>query len=115
MRWRRIQYEPVAPDIIDSHASQSPLATRSTRPLDISGILTERKSLVAIYITCRALIAVTQSITKDGLGEALGHMLEETTFDQFRKPDLRLLSNSSNHRVNADLYATLLGNIANVR
>lgn len=115
MRWRRSQYEPVTHDIVDSHASQSPLTTRSTRLQDIAGILAERKSLVAIYIMCRALIAVMQSTTKDALGEDLGHMLEEKTFDQFRKPDVRLLSNSLNHRATADLYATLLGHIANIR
>jgi hypothetical protein len=78
-------------------------------------MLNERKSLASIYITCRALIAVLQSISKDALGEAMGYSLEETTFEQFRKPDLKLLAQSANHRTNAELYATMLGLLANVR
>jgi hypothetical protein len=82
---------------------------------DASSILTERKSLAAIYIMCRALIVVMQSLSKDALGESIGFNLEETTFEQFRRPDLKLLSQSSNHRTNAELYATLLGYLANSR
>ncbi|KAG5637178.1 hypothetical protein H0H81_005477 [Sphagnurus paluster] len=114
MRWRRSQHENVGSDIIRHHAAQSPTSLRS-RQNDIPALLYERKSLVAIYIMCRALIAVMQSISKDALGEAMGYTLEETTFEQFRKPDLKLLTQSANHRTNADLYATLLGHIANVR
>lgn len=50
-----------------------------------------------------------------GLGESLGYSLEETTFEQFRRPDLKLLAQSANHRMNAELYATLLGYLANTR
>jgi hypothetical protein len=64
---------------------------------------------------CRALIVVMQSLSKDALGESIGFNLEETTFEQFRRPDLKLLSQSSNHRTNAELYATLLGYLANSR
>ncbi|KAG6909916.1 hypothetical protein DXG01_014436 [Tephrocybe rancida] len=115
MRWRRGQLEEVGSDIVRYHASDSPLGMRTVRYHELPGFLNERKSLVAIYIMCRALIAVMQSISKDALGEGMGYTLEETTFDQFRKPDLKLLTQSANHRTNADLYATLLGHIANVR
>lgn len=116
MRWRRSQYENVGQEIINFHATQSPTSmSRSFRSYDASSVLQERKSLAAIYIMCRSLIAVMQSISKDALGEAMGYSLEETTFEQFKKPDLKLLTNSANHRTNADLYATLLGHIANVR
>ena len=64
---------------------------------------------------CRALIVVMQSLSKDALGESIGFNLEETTFEQFRRPDLKLLSQSANHRTNAELYATLLGYLANSR
>ena len=64
---------------------------------------------------CRALIVVMQSLSKDALGESIGFDLEETTFEQFRRPDLKLLSQSANHRTNAELYATLLGYLANSR
>jgi hypothetical protein len=64
---------------------------------------------------CRALIVVMQSLSKDSLGEGIGFNLEESTFEQFRRPDLKLLSQSANHRTNAELYATLLGYLANSR
>ncbi len=64
---------------------------------------------------CRALIVVMQSLSKDALGESIGFDLEETTFEQFRKPDLKLLSQSANHRTNEELYATLLRYLANSR
>jgi len=115
MRWRRSQNETVGVDIIRHHASQSPGFQRNLRTYDIPGILNERKSLASIYIMCRALIAILQSISKDALGEVLGYSLEETTFEQFKKPDLKLLAQSANHRTNAELYAKLLGLIANVR
>lgn len=115
MRWRRTQNENVGSDIIRLHMSQSPGPSRAIRSHDVPALLNERKSLASIYIMCRALIAVLQSISKDALGEILGCMLEETTFEQFRRPDLKLLLQSANHRTNAELYATLLGHIANVR
>ncbi|RDB30372.1 Cell morphogenesis protein PAG1 [Hypsizygus marmoreus] len=117
MRWRRSQYDNVGSDVIRFHTTQ-PSAVTTPRPYrlhDIPGLLNERKSLAAIYIMCRALIAVMQSISKDALGDVMGYTLEETTFAQFRNPDLKLLTQSANHRTNADLYATLLGHIANVR
>lgn len=115
MRWRRSQNENVGSDIIRLHTMQSPTLNRSVRSHDVPGLLNERKSLASIYIMCSALIAVLQCISKDALGEAMGYRLEETTFEQFRKPDLKLLVQSANHRTNADLYATLLGHISNVR
>jgi Cell morphogenesis N-terminal len=115
MRWRRCQNESIGGDIIRYHTSQSPAFHRGLRPQDIPGILNERKSLAAIYIMCRALITVLRTISKDALGETLGYSLEETTFEQFKRPDLKLLAQSANHRINAELYATLLGVIANVR
>lgn len=113
MRWRRSQTENVGSDVIRTH-TQSPSPSRVRIP-DVPGLLNERKSLASIYVMCRALIAVLQSISKDALGETMGYSLEETTFEQFRKPDLKLLAQSANHRANADLYATLLGHISNVR
>ena len=51
-------------------------------------LLNERKSLAAIYITCRALIVVLQTIQKNTLDELMGNRLEESTFEQFRRPNL---------------------------
>ncbi|KAF5351214.1 hypothetical protein D9756_008427 [Leucocoprinus leucothites] len=114
MRWRRSQNESVSADITRTHSTESPSSSRN-RPYDAPSILNERKSMASIYIMCRALIGVLSSISKDALGETLGYNLEETTFEQFRRPDMRLLIQSVNHRTNAELYATLLGHIANIR
>jgi hypothetical protein len=117
MRWRKSQNDSASQDIVRMHMAQSPLSNRvaGIRGPDAPLVLNERKSLAAIYIMCRSLISVLQSIGKDALGEAMGYSLEETTFEQFRKPDLKLLMQSANHRINAELYATLLGHIANIR
>ncbi|EJD05494.1 uncharacterized protein FOMMEDRAFT_165904 [Fomitiporia mediterranea MF3/22] len=115
MRWRRSQQESVSGDVILLHSSSSSTIARATRPKEIVNILNERKSLASIYIMCRALIAVVQTVSRDALGESLGFSLEETTFDQFKRPNLKLLSQSRNHRVNADLYATLLGRLSKHR
>ena len=113
-RWRQSQNSsPIPPEILRLHMPLPPASTlRGSRLYDA---LTERKSLAAIYIMCRALIVVMQSLSKDALGESIGFNLEETTFEQFRRPDLKLLSQSANHRTNAELYATLLGYLANSR
>jgi len=115
MRWRRSQNDGVGPEYSRNHLVQSPHTNRGARFPDASAILNERKSLAAIYIMCRALIAVVQSLPKDALGDQTGFNLEETMFEQFRKPDLKLLAQSANHRCNAELFAKLLGLLANVR
>ncbi|PPQ93567.1 hypothetical protein CVT25_005559 [Psilocybe cyanescens] len=109
MRWRRSQLESISTDLIRVHQDSR------IRFQEIPNILNERKSLAAIYIMCRALIAVLQLLSKDALGDSLGHILETTTFEQFKKPDRKLQTLSANHRINSELYATLLGHLANVR
>jgi hypothetical protein len=110
-RWRRTQSE-----MSDAELSASRMQhTRGQSRKDIPGIVNERKSLAAIYIMCRALVAILQFLSKDALGDTLGYTLEETTFEQFRRPDLKSLSFSPNRRINSELYATLLGHLANVR
>ncbi|KAF5362660.1 hypothetical protein D9758_009577 [Tetrapyrgos nigripes] len=116
MRWRRSQVENVGSDLIEYHRTMPDTnVNRSIRPSEVPGLLNARKALAAIYIMCRALIAVVQTLSKDAIGENLGYSLEKTTFDQFRKPDLKLLMQSANHRTNADLSAELLGHLANIR
>lgn len=84
MRWRRTQHEPVSMDILRFHIGQSPSAASTRhnnggiRSHDAPLILNERKSLGSIYIMCRALIAVMQSLSAGssgsggGMGLALG-------------------------------------------
>ena len=115
MRWRRSQNDSGGLEYSRTHTVQSPHTNRGVRFPDATAILNERKSLAAIYIMCRALIAVVQSLSKDALSDQTGFNLEETMFEQFRKPDLKLLAQSANHRCNAELFAKLLGLLANVR
>ena len=111
MRWRRTQNDPVGPEFLHFHNSELPaLRTHETHL-----VLNERKSLASVYIMCRALAAVLQSISRDALGEAIGISLEETTFEQFKKPDLKSLAQSANHRCNAEMFSILLGHLANIR
>ncbi|KAF5391713.1 hypothetical protein D9757_001660 [Collybiopsis confluens] len=116
MRWRQSQVENVGSDVIRYHMSHSPTGTaRAIRTHDVPALLNERKSLAAIYIMCRALISVVKMLSKDAIGENMGYSLEKLTFDQFKKPELKLLMQSTNHRTNAELSAKLLGHLANIR
>ncbi|KIY48463.1 hypothetical protein FISHEDRAFT_73659 [Fistulina hepatica ATCC 64428] len=117
MRWRRSQNENVGSEIIKFHLNQHAIVPKIVRMHDVPGLLNERKSLASIYIVCRALVAILQSIAavKDALGETWGQDLLDTTFDQFKNPDLKLLTQSANHRSNAKLYTTILGLFANIR
>ncbi|EJF63380.1 hypothetical protein DICSQDRAFT_82970 [Dichomitus squalens LYAD-421 SS1] len=115
MRWRKSQNEPADPDLIRHHHSQSPSASRAIRMPDVTQMLNERKWLAAMYIMCRALIAVTRSIAKDSLPEQVGHNLEELTFDQFKRYGMKLSMQSSNHRCIAELHAALLGQLSDIR
>lgn len=111
MRWRKDQLESIGRELQRVYTGFS----KATRIQGSAGVLTERKSMASIYIMCRALIAATQSISKDSLPEAVGNSLEELTFEQFRRPDVKMLTQSVNHRTMGDLYAKLLGNLAEVR
>jgi hypothetical protein len=128
MRWRKSQNDGISNEILREHvirATQSrsghqrQASNLRAQPVDPAAALNHRKVLASIYIMCRALICIVQAVSsgggKDGLAEATGFMLEETTFEQFRRPDLRLLSQSANHRTNAELYARLLGELAQFR
>lgn len=61
------------------------------------------------------MVAVFGSINKDLLSPALGNNLEETIFEQFRRSDLKVVSQSANHRANVEIAAQLLGHLSNTR
>ena len=113
MRWRKSQQENVSDEIIQHQLRRG--AVSMQRHSDVVKCLNERKDIAAIYIMCRALIAVVQMLPKDALKEPTGLSLEEMTFDQFRKPNLKLLGACGNHRNNAELFAILLGKLSNLR
>ena len=115
MRWRKSQNDGIDDRLVSHHLSQPSGSARIARTQDIASLLVERKALASIYIMCRALLAATETMAKDALGEAVGQSLEELTFEQFKRPDVKMLTQSANHRINAELYARLLGQIAHVR
>ncbi|KAF9235809.1 cell morphogenesis N-terminal-domain-containing protein [Melanogaster broomeanus] len=98
MRWRR-----------DIHSF--PSASPSNRSGSHSRT-TERKSLAAVYIMCRALVAVLSTLPQNVLSDTMGHSLEETIFEQFRRP---FMSTSANYKSCAELYAGVLGCLAGIR
>lgn len=106
MRWRKSQTDGNGYD-----AARSPAKTARLQ----DAFLTDRRSIASAYIMCRALVASTQSLSRDALPDAVGNRLEELAFNQFKHPDVKALSSSSNHRATADLFALLLGNLAHVR
>lgn len=115
MRWRKSQTEQESERSSDFHPLYHARPRSRTTNYDASSVYTERRSLASVYIMCRALVAITESLTDKSLSEAEGRGLEDLIFEQFRKPDLKLLTLSANHRLNTELYAVLLGNLANVR
>ncbi|KAG9006543.1 Cell morphogenesis protein PAG1 [Tulasnella sp. JGI-2019a] len=115
MRWKKAHAkQKLDSTLVEQHLSQSQGRYRGT--MDVSRELVRRKELATIYLMCRALLAVMRSMGKDGLDERYGDQLESTFFDEFVcDPDMKLLSHSANHRANAELYAMILGEMANFR
>lgn len=74
--------------------------------------MSERGSLAAIYVMCRALVAVLSMLPANALSDTMGYSLEETIFEQFRRP---LVSMNPNYKLCAELYAGVLGCLANLR
>ena len=101
LRWEKSQN--------DSSAGMQRANTMRPGPVNT---VSERRGLASIYIACRALIASTQSISKDSLSDAVGTRLEQLAFARFKNQDKAV---SPNHRANINLYALLLGNLANMR
>ena len=116
MRWRKSQTERGDSVSIDSHSIYLDRPkSRMNHSFDATALFTERRSLASIYIMCRALVIITESLHKDSLTDAEANVLEGIIFDQFRRPDVKLLALSENYRLNAELHAKLLGNLANIR
>jgi hypothetical protein len=130
MRWRKANADGVPTELVRLHTAPgvagAPRGHQHNRSVAqfnaVSDTLAQRKSLASIYIMCRALIVVVQAIAQGtghrgevGLPENTGYMLEEITFEPFRRPDVKLLAQSANYRTNTGLFAKLLGDLANMR
>ncbi|OLL23052.1 Cell morphogenesis protein PAG1 [Neolecta irregularis DAH-3] len=72
-------------------------------------ILAERRSLVSIYILCRALIEVVKQTPSGALGEELGDKLEEIVFNQLKNADPETIGQSPIRLANWELFAEMLG------
>ncbi|KAJ2850908.1 Cell morphogenesis protein PAG1 [Coemansia brasiliensis] len=78
-------------------------------------IVRERKSLVSVYILCRALGAVVEQLDASHLEGDLGDRLEELVFGQVKQVNPANLRRSQNRREIQDLYAQLIGRISQIR
>ncbi|KAJ1721770.1 Cell morphogenesis protein PAG1 [Coemansia erecta] len=78
-------------------------------------IVKERRSLVSVYILCRALGAVVGQLDASHLEGDLGDRLEELVFGQVKGVNPANLRRSANRREIQDLYAQLIGRISEVR
>ncbi|KAJ1874016.1 Cell morphogenesis protein PAG1 [Coemansia sp. RSA 990] len=78
-------------------------------------IIRERKSLVSVYILCRALDAVVEQLDASHLEGDLGDRLEELVFGQVKQVNPANLRRSQNRREIQDLYAQLIGRISQIR
>ncbi|KAJ2359295.1 Cell morphogenesis protein PAG1 [Coemansia sp. RSA 2618] len=78
-------------------------------------IVRERKSLVSVYILCRALSAVVGQLDASHLEGDLGDRLEELVFGQVKQVNPANLRRSQNRREIQDLYARLIGRISDIR
>ncbi|KAJ1987637.1 Cell morphogenesis protein PAG1 [Coemansia umbellata] len=78
-------------------------------------IIKERKSLVSVYILCRALGSVVRQLEASHLEGDLGDRLEELVFSQVKQVNATNLRRSQNRREIQDLYARLIGRISEIR
>ncbi|KAJ2716769.1 Cell morphogenesis protein PAG1 [Coemansia spiralis] len=78
-------------------------------------IVRERRSLVSVYILCRALSAVVEQLDAPHLEGDLGDRLEELVFGQVKLVNPDNLRRSANRREIQDHYARLVGRISAIR
>ncbi|KAJ2760669.1 Cell morphogenesis protein PAG1, partial [Coemansia sp. BCRC 34490] len=78
-------------------------------------VVKERRSLVSVYILCRALSAVVSQLDASHLEGDLGDRLEELVFSQVKQVNTANLRKSQNRREIQDLYARLIGRISEIR
>lgn len=80
-----------------------------------AAILSERRSLVSIYILCRALIEIVKQISGNSLGSDVAEKLEEIVFNQLKNADPESLQASPLRNANWNLFAELLGSLSTIR
>ncbi|KAJ2391275.1 Cell morphogenesis protein PAG1 [Coemansia sp. RSA 2611] len=97
------------PDLARHHHMQAAALSRAHY------IVRERKSLVSVYILCRALSAVVSQLDASHLDGDLGDRLEELVFGQVKQVNPANLRRSQNRREIQDLYAQLIGRISGIR
>ncbi|KAG4305543.1 hypothetical protein PORY_001099 [Pneumocystis oryctolagi] len=78
-------------------------------------VIKDRRSLISIFILCRALIEIVKQVSADALGDELGNKLEEIVFNQLRYTNPRMLSSSIIRLANWNLFVELLGWMSRVR
>lgn len=91
------------------------IMTQAARSKEAASVLVQRRSLVSIFILCRALIEIIKQVPADALGEDLSNKLEDTIFNQFKTADPEQIVKSANRQANLSLFAELMGWLADLR
>ncbi|KAJ2142488.1 Cell morphogenesis protein PAG1, partial [Coemansia sp. RSA 678] len=114
--WRKTTIDAADEDPLESiggaHDPQQHQAAALSRA---HYIVRERKSLVSVYILCRALDAVVAQLDASHLEGDLGDRLEELVFGQVKQVNPANLRRSPNRREIQDLYARMIGRISGIR
>ncbi|KAJ2498637.1 Cell morphogenesis protein PAG1 [Coemansia sp. RSA 1972] len=114
--WRKTTIDAADEDPLESiggaHDPQQHQAAALSRA---HYIVRERKSLVSVYILCRALDAVVAQLDASHLEGDLGDRLEELVFGQVKQVNPANLRRSQNRREIQDLYARMIGRISGIR
>lgn len=116
LRWKKSQQDSVSGDVIRFHSSSAlSVSSRPSRGQDVIMILNDRKLLASTYIMTRGFIAVAKLVSKDGLTEQTGLLMEELAFDQFRRADGRVSPLPTNQQALSELSMNLLGQLSRLR
>ena len=98
---------------------RSPVSLSNTTQADYirdqASILTDRKSLLSIFILCRTLIEIIKQLSADSLTDEVGEKLEEIVFNQLKNADYESLHSSSLRKANWELFSELLGCLSSIR
>lgn len=98
------------------HRSPSSHQSTTSDPLkEAAVILSDRKSLLSIFILCRTLIEIIKQLRPDTLTDDVGEKLEEIVFNQLKNADQDSLQYSPLRRANWNLFSELLGWLSGIR
>ncbi|KAJ2723932.1 Cell morphogenesis protein PAG1 [Coemansia sp. Benny D115] len=117
--WRKATIELADEASLDSAGPAHASSNQAHQPSSVLSrahyIMKERRSLVSVYILCRALSAVVEQLEASHLEGDLGDRLEELVFGQVKQANPANLRRSQSRREIQDMYARLIGRISGIR